>query len=314
MTEAATPVPLWLRILRNPLSRIVLFALAWIGLTVVMHRLLPPSGMTVSQALRDTSSELWLSAIRSLVPAVLAYWLMVRLVEGRKVSELAARKLPSAGIGWLVGMGIMLAAAALLALFGAYRVHGLNENVNLLAPLIVLGVLPGITEEIIVRGVLYRVIEDGLGSWAALAFSAAVFGGMHLANPNATAWSSTAIAIEAGLLLGLAYAWTRSLWFCIGLHAAWNFTQGPLLDIPVSGIELTGWLDATVSGPEWISGGAFGAEASVLTVLLCTTLAAWFGLRAHRSGRLRRPFWRRNESTRPRLEGRVEPVAEERAV
>lgn len=302
MTEAPMSVPMWLRVLRNPLSRLVLFAVAFIGFSMLAYRVLPPGEMKIDALLRDGGGELWRHAIRSIAPACLAYWLLVRLVEGRKVSELAPRKLPSALVGWLVGMGIMLATAGALALFGAYRVYGVHEGVNLIAPLIVLGLAPGIAEEIVTRGVLYRVVEDGLGTWAALAISAIFFGGMHLGNPNATTWSSVAIAIEAGLLLGLAYAWTRSLWFCFGLHAAWNFTQGPLLDIPVSGVELTGWLDASVSGPEWLSGGAFGAEASVLTVMLCTSLAAWFGWRAHRSGHLRRPWWRRSDAEQPRLE------------
>lgn len=314
MTEVLAPVPLWLRILRNPLSRILLFGLAFIGFSLLAYRLLPPADMKIDALLRDGGVELWRHAIRAIAPAVLAYWLLVRVVEGRKISELAPRKLPSALVGWLVGMGIMLVTAALLALFGVYRVNGVHEGVNLLAPLIVLALAPGIAEEIVARGVLYRVVEDGLGTWAALAISAIFFGGMHLGNPNASPWSSTAIAIEAGLLLGLAYAWTRSLWFCFGLHAAWNFTQGPLLDIPVSGIELTGWLDASVSGPEWLSGGAFGAEASVLTVFLCTSLAAWFGWRALRCGHIRPPFWRRDEATRERIEGRTERNASENAV
>lgn len=314
MTETTAPVPLWLRILRNPLSRLVLFAVTFIGLSMLAYRLLPPADLEMDALLRDGGGELWRHAIRSLAPAVLAYWLLVRLVEGRKVSELAPRKLPTAVVGWLIGMGIMLATAAVLALFGVYRVHGVHEGVNLLAPLIVLGLVPGIAEEIVTRGVLYRVVEDGLGTWAALAISAIFFGGMHLGNPNATTWSSIAIAIEAGLLLGLAYAWTRSLWFCFGLHAAWNFTQGPLLDIPVSGVELTGWLDASVSGPEWLSGGAFGAEASVLTVVLCTSLAAWFGWRARRCGHLRQPWWRRDDASLARLEGRAEPPVGDRTV
>lgn len=316
MTAASPslPPPRWLRVLRNPLSRIVLFALALIGFSMLAYRLFPPADIEMDALIRDGGGELWRHAIRAIAPACLAYWLLVRVVEGRKVSELAPRKLPSALVGWLVGMGIMLATAGALALFGAYRINGIHENVNLIAPLIVLGLAPGIAEEIVTRGVLYRVVEDGLGTWAALAISAIFFGGMHLGNPNASPWSSTAIAIEAGLLLGLAYAWTRSLWFCFGLHAAWNFTQGPLLDIPVSGVELTGWLDASVSGPEWLSGGAFGAEASVLTVLLCTSLAAWFGWCALRCGHIRPPFWSRNDETRPRLEGRVKPSASESVV
>lgn len=303
-----TPAPsLWQRMLRrlrdpmfwlrNPVSRIVLFVLMAFAIGWLLRKALPAPRLEPQQQLTMTGSALWLSALRSLIPTVLAYWLLVRVIEGRKVTELAPKKLlPHAGVGWLVGMGIMLAAAALMALFGAYRITGMNEAVNLLTPLIVLGVLPGINEEIIFRGVLFRVIEDGLGTWFALALSGLLFGAAHLANPNATWWTSLAIAIEAGLLLGLAYAWTRSLWFCMGLHAAWNFTQGPLLGIAVSGIELKGWLQASTQGPMLLSGGEFGAEASLLTVVLCTSLAGWFGLRALKTGGIRPPFWRRPQA------------------
>jgi membrane protease YdiL (CAAX protease family) len=219
----------------------------------------------------------------------------VRFVERRRITELAPEKLLShSAIGWLVGTGIMLLAATAMAVVGAYRVHGINHDAYLLGPLVVLGLLPGIAEEIVARGVLFRVVEDGLGTWIALVISALLFGFGHMANPNATIWSSTAIAIEAGLLLGMAFAWTRSLWFCMGLHAAWNFTQGPLLGIPVSGFELKGLLDSTTQGPVLLSGGEFGAEASILTVIICVTVAGFFTRKAIDQGRIKVPFWRQH--------------------
>ena len=71
-----------------------------------------------------------------------------------------------------------------------------------------------------------------------------LFGLAHIMNPNATWFSSFAIAVEAGLLLGGAYMLTRSLWLPMGLHAAWNFTQGEIFDVPVSGIDEHGLVEA----------------------------------------------------------------------
>lgn len=88
------------------------------------------------------------------------------------------------------------------------------------------GLGAGIGEEILFRGVLFRIVEEGLGTWAALLVSALFFGAVHLGNPGATLWSSATIAIEAGLLFGLLYHVTRSLYLCMGVHAAWNFMQG----------------------------------------------------------------------------------------
>jgi membrane protease YdiL (CAAX protease family) len=313
----ASPAPAasrWLRFRRHPLTqmfvRIVLFALMVYLLTLAMRSLLPLKPLRdAREAMAVSGSELCLRAIRSVIPVALAYWLLVRWIERRKVSELApAKLLTHSAVGWLVGTGIMLLAAGAMAVVGAFRIQGSNPDVYLVGPLVVLGLLPGITEEIIARGILFRVVEGALGTWIALAISAALFGLGHLANPNATAWSSLAIAIEAGLLLGMAFAWTRSLWFCMGLHAAWNFTQGPVLGIPVSGYELTGLFTSTTQGPELLSGGEFGAEASILTVIVCTSLAAFFTRKAIVEGKIQPPFWRRRKAASVEAVPVVEPV------
>jgi hypothetical protein len=291
---SAPKPPLWLRIVRNPLSRLILFFALLLLFSSAIRWAFPLPALETSQALKLTGPPLWLRALCSLMPPVLAYWVLVRLIERRPIEELSAKKaIPHSVIGWLIGMAIMLSSAAAMWLVGVLDFHGVNSGVSLLAPLLVLAVVPGIAEEIIVRGVLFRVVEDGLGTWIALAISAAIFGFGHYANPNADAWSSVAIAIEAGLLLGMAYAWTRSLWFVAGLHAAWNFTQGALLGIPVSGMAVKGWAQTTVQGPNLLSGGQFGAEASLLAVLVCIAFAAYFTRKAIVAGKIVTPFWRR---------------------
>ncbi|MGP1664743.1 MAG: lysostaphin resistance A-like protein, partial [Rhodanobacter sp.] len=80
--------------------------------------------------------------------------------------------------------------------------------------------------------------------------SALFFGFVHMGNPGATLWSSVAIALEAGLLFGMLYHVTRSLPVCMGVHAAWNFAQGTIYGIPVSGTKADGWLVSTHSGPD----------------------------------------------------------------
>jgi membrane protease YdiL (CAAX protease family) len=77
-----------------------------------------------------------------------------------------------------------------------------------------------VTEELIFGGLALQAVERLCGSRAALAITAVVFGGAHLANPAATAWSSLAIAVEAGVMLGAAFLWRRNIWFVVGLHFA----------------------------------------------------------------------------------------------
>jgi hypothetical protein len=165
--------------------------------------------------------------------------------------------------------------------------------VHWLAAILVLGLGAGIGEEIMFRGVLFRIVEEGLGTWAALLVSALAFGAIHLGNPNATLWSGLAIAIEAGILFGLIYHVTRSLWICMGLHAAWNVMQGPFYGIAVSGLKQHGWLQSSLTGPDWLTGGSFGAEASVVALGCCTALSIVFLVIALRRGSIVPPSWRR---------------------
>jgi membrane protease YdiL (CAAX protease family) len=276
----------------------VLFA--WL-IGKAMRWLIPLPEIEFEQRPTEAAPDVFLRALRSIVASVGGYCLMVKFIQRRKLTEFApARLLPHTAAGWGMGTAILVLAALLMAAAGVLRWQGgVNTDAALLGPLVVLGFVPGITEEIAARGILLGVVERAFGTWFAVGLSALLFGLGHAANPNATAWSSIAIGLEAGLLLGMAYVWTRSLWFVMALHAAWNFTQGPLLGIPVSGLQINGLLDASASGPELLSGGPFGAEASVLTVALCVGVAAWFTRKAIADGRIVRPAWKRPRGQAP---------------
>lgn len=223
--------------------------------------------------------------------ALLGYVLFVHRVERRRVSELAPNRcLSELTSGLLLGGVLFSATAGVLALFGALRITGSAAPAALLRPL-VMAIAAGVLEELLFRGVLLRVLESALGSWLALALSAAVFGVLHLIAPH-SGWSSAiAIMLEAGVLLGSAYLLTRRLWLPIGLHIGWNFTQGGVFAIAVSGHPSTGLLQAELSGPIWLSGGAFGAEASVAAIAICLVAALVLLATAARRGQLRSSPW-----------------------
>src|SRR5439155_20567927 len=103
----------------------------------------------------------------------------------------------------------------ILWLLGCYQVTGINGGSALIMN-ISISLLSGFVEEVIFRGVIFRILEEWLGTWLALVMSALFFGFAHIANPNATIISAAAIALEAGLLLAAAYLVTRRLWFAIG--------------------------------------------------------------------------------------------------
>jgi len=271
----------------SPLARILFFAALVVAASMVFWIIPhPPAGNLVAAGLLGLG-------FRAVAPLV-AYLLLVKLIERRPVRELALRRLaPDGALGLAAGALLFSAVVGVLWLLGSYHVVAVNPDAHWIFAAMTAGLGAGIGEEIICRGVLYRIIEEGLGSWMALLFSALFFGAAHLNNPGATLWAGLAIAIEAGVLLALIYLVTRSLWVCIGLHAAWNFMQGTVYGIPVSGTRADGWLVSTRSGPDWLSGGVFGAEASVVALALCSLASIALLAVALRQGKLVPPRWRR---------------------
>ena len=113
-----------------------------------------------------------------------------------------------------------------------------------------------------------------------------------MANPGATRTSALAIALEAGILLGAAYAATERLWVPIGLHIAWNFTEGSVFGMSVSGLnKVTGLIQGSLQGSRLLTGGAFGPEASIVAVAVCLLGALYFLYRMLRLHRVEPPVW-----------------------
>jgi membrane protease YdiL (CAAX protease family) len=261
----AVPWQRWL--VYSPVARIVIFVVVTSILLFACQ--LGLTWLAISDEGGSMNQRALAYFVSLALPTIAAYLLLVRVVEHRRPDELAlARFLPHAAAGTAAGIVLISAVVGLLWLLGSYHVEGFNGDVHWLAAFLAGGLASAVAEEIVFRGVLFRITEEGLGTWAALAISALVFGLIHIVNPAATTWSSAAVAIEAGLLLGLVYHLWRSLPLCMGVHLGWNFAEGAIYGIPVSGAKFQGWLESSRSGPDWLSGGSFGAEASVVAVAI----------------------------------------------
>lgn len=284
--------PTWQRwLVYSPLARLLIYVAAFIPSVKLAEWALHAIGWGRNAPPLQQGMAEFLG--RSL-PELAAYLVLVKLIERRPLTELAPRRLLPDGLrGLAAGAALFSIVVGVLWLVGSYHVVGFNPHADWLPALLMVGLGAGIGEELLFRGALFRIVEEGLGSWAALAISALFFGLAHAGNPGATAWSSAAIAIEAGLLFGLLYHVTRSLPLCMGVHTAWNFCQGTVYGIPVSGLKADGWLVSTRSGPDWLSGGVFGAEASVVALTLCTLCSAGLLVVAIRRRSLLPPSWMR---------------------
>jgi CAAX protease family protein len=210
----------------------------------------------------------WMLIGASLVLAALLaglYVVIVRWTEQRLARELA----PGVGyamVGTAFGLALFSTVFGLLYLLGVVRWQGVSAHFDV-GPALAASIIAAVGEELAFRGVLFRMVAERFGTAAALVVSAAVFGLLHGFNPGATIVSTAAIAIEAGLLLGAAYALTRNLWFPIGLHLGWNFTEGGIFGTSVSGTtDGHGIFSVSLAGPRLLAGGAFGPEASLVAI------------------------------------------------
>ncbi|MBS0589407.1 MAG: CPBP family intramembrane metalloprotease [Proteobacteria bacterium] len=237
-------------------------------------------------------------ALFALVAAIVAcnaYHLYARFLARRAADELA----PSRARGALYGAGLGAALMFLCVVTagiasGSVRFES-GEGWRL-AGLPGVAILAGAFEELVARGVVLRNLENVFGSVAAIVLSSFLFAVLHLGNPNATPLSIAALGIEGGVMLGAVYVATRSLWWTFGIHAAWNFTQTGVFGLADSGHPGTGLLRTEIEGPAWLSGGAFGIEASAVSAALCAIVAVAFLIHAHRHAQFVPPFWKRHHA------------------
>jgi membrane protease YdiL (CAAX protease family) len=277
---------LWRRIADFPLGALVL-AVALYAAAAVLGFAVGDEVIPLGQP--ATAAE---QMVVMLVIVLTAYKLGIRRLGEPPRDDLpkqgAARKL---AVGLIIGALLYGLVAAVAAAIGVYRVTGSGGASMLAVGLISDGIMPGVMEELFFRGIIQRYLEELLGSWGGLALASLAFGFAHFFNPGATVQACLWIAIEGGIMLGGAYMLTRSLWMPIGIHAAWNFIQGPILGVPVSGNPPHGIVQAKLSGPAILSGGSFGLEASVIALVIATAAGAWFVWLAVRKGRLVKPWW-----------------------
>ena len=283
--------PLIRRVVDFPLVAMIIAIVLFIAASAaatLLGKLLPPMAANAAAAVKGAIAIALMLAVYKLV--------IVRLGE-RPRDDLPIAAAPRGlALGVLTGFLLFCALVGIAALFDVYNIVGPGDTRELVKDLIGMTILAAFMEELLFRGILFRWIEAFGGSWAALVVTSALFGLAHIFNANATWMSSLAIMVEAGALLGGAYMLSRNLWVPMGLHAAWNFTQGFLFDVPVSGNDMHGLVQAKLSGPVLLSGGPFGLEASMIAVVLSIPLGAFLILLAARRGHIVQPMWIRDKA------------------
>jgi len=270
---------------RFKIAKLIVFSAPLFAILVASQLLMQGGAHAVPLSARP----FWWLASKSLYAAAMLwlYSLQVRYFERRPVSELAPRDAaPRVTGGIVVGFALFSSVLAFLYL-GGYVEHVQFGGLAGLTTQASASLGAAVGEELLFRGAIFRITEEWLGTTAALIVSAVLFGAAHGLNSGATVIGVIAIGLEAGVLLGIAYSASRSLWLPIGMHFGWNFSEGGLFGTTVSGGHSHGLVSVTLEGPVYLTGGAFGPEASIIALSACLIVATTFGIYS-----LRRRHWR----------------------
>jgi membrane protease YdiL (CAAX protease family) len=226
---------------------------------------------TIQHALDKPHRQVWPHLLAASL-CLLAYCAFVRFTERRPISELKTRTaLPEALVGTLIGAMLVCIVCATLAAIGYLEITGRGSG-NLINPLAEMA-LAAVFEEVLFRAVLFRMLVAWLGMRSAFVASSVLFGLAHLPNNGFSLLPFLAVT-AAGMLLAAAYLVHERLWLPIGLHFGWNYTVDGVFGLSSSGQNAHGYLESQVSGPQWLSGGTFGVEASIVTLLVTTGATA----------------------------------------
>ena len=280
-----------LKILHFPLTKIIIGIIVVAG-TVGIGQSLIKKILDLTEVDKDLKNLI--GGIFVAILAVISYTYLYKFYEKRKITEFSKNGiLKNVIIGIILGAVLQSLTIFIIYLKGGYSVISINPILFIIPPL-AMGFTSAIFEEVLFRGIIFRITEEKLGSYIALIISALIFGALHLTNPNSSLSAGIGLAIQAGLLLAAAYIYSRNLWFPIAIHFAWNFTQSAIFGANVSGNTISKTLiTSKIDGAEWFTGGQFGPEGSVQATIFCLIATIILLILSHKEGKIIKPYWKK---------------------
>lgn len=215
------------------------------------------------------------------IASVGTMWLIYRFIEHRSFSRSGLtlepkRALLDVSCGFLLGFLLVFAMVLALYLSHTYTFIKFDSTFNATLPLLIF-FIAALTEEVVFRLYTFQILETRIGTRWAFAISCFLFGLAHIINSVSGApvseklYGCFCLVFEAGILLMAAYLVRRTVWLPLGLHWAWNFFEGPVFGMSVSGNILgSPMIKSGLDGPFLLTGGPFGPEASLAGLLLGT--------------------------------------------
>jgi len=271
----------------HPFVRVVLYLLAVITIFetagLLFFSLASALGYTFSK-FGLLVSEVFLSALA----VVGVSFLFRRYVDRRSLASLGLA--PRGAWRRLFALGIVFGAVMQTfvyvqeRLFGHVQVRGYGNpavDAKLLVAAAVIFLVAALTEELSIRGYILQNLWEEWGFAPAALISSILFALLHFHNPHSQEqiWLASAGLVFFALWASLSVLWTKSLWLALGCHASWNFFEGPIYGFPVSGLQmpLPTVIQVTSGTPDWFTGGNFGPEAGMSSIIamLAATVALW---------------------------------------
>lgn len=222
-------------------------------------------------------ATLLIQYIPLLVSVLIAMVVLYKVILKRKIIAFGLTRsgvFKDTGRGGLLALSILLTGFLLLYIFNGLEIQGIDWNLKMIAGFALLFIVQSGVEELIGRSFLIPLVEHRFNTMIAIMVSSLIFSFAHLGNANVSILATVNIFL-AGVLMGILFVRTRKIWAPLGFHACWNYVQGSVLGFGVSGIEVYSILDTVETGNDWLTGGIFGFEASVLCGIGLLTACIW---------------------------------------
>jgi len=277
------------RFIRFPLIRMVIILICFILAyflynTIVAH--------TVQNIQEPYFSYLkYIEQILTVIIIMMTYRFYTAFIEKRKAYEISLKSsITEFSIGVSTGAILVLFIVIPMMIFGYYKIDEFNSPIILVESFLFF-VSGAFIQEFLVRIIVFKFTEEITGTWLAIFITAAIFGFAHISNPNADVYTSIRILVSDLLLAG-AFIYTRRIWLVWGIHSGWNYFQDGIFGMPNSGIDFFPiWIQSNIIGPEWITGGSFGIEASYIPTIPTLILGIVLIKMAINKNQIIIPFW-----------------------
>ncbi len=240
------------------------------------------------------NTNLILEAIRAILIVVfvlIAYCYYCRKIEHREAKEISLKySLQEWGWGFILSLVMLSVIVGILYAGGMYHIKEISV-IRVLYRACYVFIAGAFLQEMIFRVILFNIIEDFIGSWKAIIAIAIIFAMVHLGNANSN-YISAISQFLSDFLLSAVFILTRRIWMVWGVHAGWNFIQDGILGMPNSGIDsFPSLIKPIVTGPGWLTGGKFGIESSLSSVILNVAFAILILNVAYNYKRIVLPKW-----------------------